>query len=183
MYYGRDSRNPYGAKGGYVRDYRSDYASRYGDREPYDRYGDSAYSRYDNARGRRDYESDMEYRDSRYFDMRMDRHYEEEYLSDHEIKAWSKRLMEEVEDKDKAFFKPENIEKRAKELGIRYDKFTPDELYVTVLMIYTDYHKTLGTANFDMYVKLAKDWLCDEDVAHQYSHKLRAYYEHIVNGF
>ena len=82
MYGRRDGRNPYGSRGGYVRDRdmenNNDYARRsYNDyNREYDmRRGDRAYSEQDYARGRRDYEysrqSDMA---NDYNDMR-DGHY------------------------------------------------------------------------------------------------------------
>lgn len=103
-----------------------------------------------------------------------------EMLSDRDLMEWSKRLLGEVEEKDKAFFKYENIEKKAKDMGIKFDKFSLDEFYVVVLMQFTDYYKTLGTANMDIYLRLAKDWLCDEDVAMKYGEKLAAYYDYVV---
>lgn len=60
----RDGRNPYGSRGGYVRDSRRGGYDRnyrdYGDTEYDTRRGDRAYSQQDNARGRRDYEYDRQ---------------------------------------------------------------------------------------------------------------------------
>ena len=36
--------------------------------------------------------------------------------------------------------------------------------------------------NTDIYLKLAKAWLCDEDVALRYGEKLAAYHDYIVMG-
>ena len=105
-----------------------------------------------------------------------------EYLSNEDLKYWSKKLLEEVEEKDKAYFKMENIEKKAKEMGIEFKEFTKEEFYVATLMTYTDYAKTIGTANLDIYLKLAKDWLCDEDVAVKYGEKLATYFDYVVEG-
>ena len=80
----------------------------------------------------------------------------------------------------KESFKKERVMRRAEELGIKFDKFTPEELYVTTLMLFTDYFKTLGNSNTDLYIKLAKDWLCDDDVEAQYGKKLATYYKKIV---
>ena len=74
------------------------------------------------------------------------------------------------------------IMKKAQEMGIKFDKFTEEEFYTTVLMLYSDYKSSLGTANADIYLKLAKDWLCDEDAEMQYGEKLAAYYESVVEG-
>ena len=91
-------------------------------------------------------------------------------------------MMKEVEEKDKAFFKYENVEKKAKDMGIQFDKFSFDEFYTTVLMQYTDFCKTLGTANMDTYLRLAKDWLQDQDSELKNSEKLYAYYYYVVMG-
>ena len=65
----------------------------------------------------------------------------------------------------KQFFSKENITNKAKQMGINFDKFTEEELEVATMMVYTDYCKTLGTSNMDLYLRLAKDWLEDDDVA------------------
>lgn len=172
-----DGRNPYGAKGGYVRDrdYDYDYDMRGGRRDygmedyGYD-YGPSYDSRgrryeieaYDSSRGRgRDYHRSGP-------------------LSDDELEKWAKKLNNEIEEKHKQFFKMDHIITKAEQMGIRFDKFTPHELYVATLMMFTDYKDALNTVNADIYVKLAKLWLCDEDASVKYGDKLKAYYEHIV---
>lgn len=105
-----------------------------------------------------------------------------EKLGKEELSHWGKKLMNEMEDKDKQFFSRENILKRAKELGIKFDKFNEDEFYITTLMVYTDYCKTLGTANIDIYLRLAKDWLEDDDVSTRFGEKLAVYHDCIVEG-
>lgn len=166
-----DGRNPYGSKGGYVRDHGRDYDDYdYEDMEMYDRRrGDRRYSD-----GRR-YDIEMETRDS----ARYDRH----SRGDKELKQWSKRLLSELEDKHKQLFNMEHVTKRAEEMGIRFEEFSPFELYTTALMLFTDFKDALSTTNLDIYLKMAKYWLCDEDAELQYGEKLRAYYETIVNGF
>lgn len=194
----RDGRNPYGSRGGYVtsRDPRRmedyargheyeyerpeyergmDYRMRDGHYYPFEIAGRVGYEeemfdpycpdmRYDYARGRgRDYASP-------------------EILPNRELMDWNQKLMKEVEEKDKVFFKYENIEKKAKDMGIKFDKFTFDEFYTTALMLYTDFYKTLGTANMDTYLRLAKDFLCDEDSITKYGEKLACYYYGVVMG-
>lgn len=105
-----------------------------------------------------------------------------ENLSKQELEHWNKKLMKEVEDKDKQFFAKENIMKKAKEMGIKFDKFNEEEFYLTTLMMYTDYCKTLGTANMDIYLRLAKDWLEDKDVSVKGGEKLAVYHDCIVEG-
>lgn len=105
-----------------------------------------------------------------------------EYMSDKELKMWADKLMKEVEEKDKAFLSRENIRKRADEMGIKFEKYSFEEFYVVVLMKYTYHCKTLGTANMDIYLKLAKDFFEDPDTAVRYGEKLAAYYDYIVEG-
>ena len=208
----RDGRNPYGSRGGYVTSRDPRRRDRMGRMEDYNYSRGEDYARgkdyeyegpeYQNRdmamrrdghyypfeiTGRMGYEEEMY--DPYYQDMMYDyargrgRDYAgAEMLSNRELMDWSQKLMKDVEEKDKAFFKYENVEKKAKDMGIQFDKFTFDEFYTTVLMMYTDYCKTLGTANMDTYLRLAKDWLCDEDVAMRYSEKLATYYDTIVMG-
>lgn len=206
MYPMRDGRNPYGSRGGYVtsRDPRrrdrmhgmEDY--NYSRGRDYEYEGPEYPNRDMTMRrdghyypfeitGKMGYEEEMF--DPYYQDMMHDyargsgRDYAgAEMLSNRELMDWSQKLMKDVEEKDKAFFKYENIEKKAKDMGIQFDKFTFDEFYLVCLMMYTDYCKTLGTANMDTYLRLAKDWLCDEDVAMRYGEKLSTYYDTVVMG-
>lgn len=104
------------------------------------------------------------------------------YLTEYELDEWSKRLLHSIDEKYKDTLKKEHIIKEAEEVGVHFDQFTKDEFYVTVLMMYTDYCKTLGTANFDVYLKLAKDWLVDDDIAVKGSEKLAVYHDKIVQG-
>ena len=137
---------------------------------------------YIRSRDARDYGMDSrDYRD--YMDSRDYRDYKKkQYLSDGELEHWAEKLKKEVEEKDKQYLSKENIKKRAEDMGIKFDKFSFEEFYVAVLMMYTDYCKTLGTANMDIYLRLAKDWLCDEDVSVKYGEKLAAYYTRVVKG-
>ena len=173
----RDGRNPYGSRGGYVRDSRGydyNYDGRMMDRRGYDYYPFEVRGRV-GSRYPEDYNYDS---DMRYDYYPRDGH---STMSEEELKHWGKKLLDEVNDKDRQYLKMESVIKKAEQMGIRFDEFTPYEYYITVLMMFTDYSKTLGTANYDIYIKLAKDWLCDEDVAAQYGKKLTAYYENVVN--
>lgn len=207
---GRDGRNPYGSRGGYVVSSRSDRGEDYArsgrnDRRMMDRrmmdqrmdrgmdYGHGGY--YEGEfRGRTgdhrmDYGEDyrMDYGDYRrdyadhndyYGDMG---DYGGGYLSPDELRHWEKKLMQGMEKGEKDMMSREKILKRAEDMGIKFEEFTPDELVVATLMMYTDYCSTIGKASLDMYIKLAKDFLCDEDAGVQYGEKLAAYYDHIAN--
>lgn len=166
----------------------------YGGAEDYARGRDYNYGE-DYARGRgRDYNYGNDYargRDYGYMpyppymmDYGYGRDYAQggEYMPDKDIKMWADKLMRDVEDKDKQFLSRENIRKRADEMGIKFDKYSFEEFYVVVLMKYTDHCKTLGTANMDIYLKLAKDFFEDPDTALRYGEKLAAYYYDIVEG-
>lgn len=168
----------------YEKDYGSYQRSRQYDRGgyPFEVYGevemrDAARRR--NSRGQfmrdRMYEP-MYMRDGRYD------YGEDERLGDRELMEWSKDLLEEVPEQYKSYFTVDNIERKAKEMGIDFDKFSFSELYTTTLMMVTDYKDTLGMGNMDTYLRLAKDWLCDKDVAVKYGAKLATYYDEIVNG-
>lgn len=132
--------------------------------------------------GRRDYGYDMNY------DMRGRYDYGYDYAGDYgenltreELEHWKKKLTKELDEKDKQFFSKENITNKAKQMGINFDKFTEEELEVATMMVYTDYCKTLGTSNMDLYLRLAKDWLEDDDVAVKGGEKLAVYYDCIVS--
>lgn len=129
-----------------------------------------------------DYNDYADYNDgvNYYNDYAQDGHYPQ-YLKPKELMKWGKKLLEEVDEKEKSQFSMQNIEKSAREIGVRFDDtITKDEFYVTVLMQYTDYCKTLGIANMDLYLRMAKDWLNDEDSELQGGEKLAAYYYAVI---
>ena len=151
-----------------------------------DYYSDS---RYDNPRGPMHFESDGRYDYDDEEDMRRrrssttgrymrDRH---KQLPEENIERWTRSLMSELEEKDRQLLKMDTILRRAKEMGISFDKFTEEELYVTVLMLHTDLAKAFGPSiTLDHWIKAAKAWLCDPDAAVRYGKKLAAYYNSIV---
>lgn len=233
---GRDGRNPYGSRGGYVvsgrsrrdrargrndyeshnAEYDSNYGADYGTgeynprdsvygRELYGYYGDTPFEirrnypmrdremdmnydrEMDYARGGRGRDRNMDYGDYARggrrdygYDYRMDYGEDETMLSKEELEEWTKELMEDFDTREKEMFKKEKIMKRAEDLGIKFDHFKPEEYYATVVMLYTDYKKTLGTSNVDIYLRLAKDWLMDDDVEMKHGEKLAAYYDNVV---
>lgn len=103
-------------------------------------------------------------------------------LDEREIEDWIHELLENVDDKDREMLKKEKILKRAEEMGIKFDHFTKDEFYLVTIMEYTDHCKTFGSANIDTYIRMAKDWLMDDDVKVKHGEKLAAYYDYIVKG-
>lgn len=205
----RDGRNPYGSRGGYVvsRDPRRrdrvmgredyNYEREYPEQEDYARNRMGRYDGHyepieimgrfngyyggaeDYARGGNRGRGRMDYNYGR------DHGYGYDYaggmLDDEDIEYWTEKMKRKVEDKDKQFFTHENIRQKADQMGIKFDKYSLEEFMATVLMMYTDYCKTLGTANMDLYFRLAKDWLEDDDVAVKYGEKLATYYDTIVD--
>ena len=141
----------------------------YGGGEDYARSGRMRDYRYEE-----DYRMPRDYRD--YAD------YGSERLERHEIDHWVEKLMKNLNPDEKEMLKMDKIMKKAQDMGIKFDKFSEDEFYVTVLMTYTDYKDTVGKSNIDMYVRLAKDWLCDEDTGVRYGEKLASYYDNVVEG-
>lgn len=106
-----------------------------------------------------------------------------ETLNHKEIEKWNKRLMKEIEEKDKQFFSKENISNKARNMGISFDKYNQEELAVATAMMYTDYCKALKPfvgANMDVYVKLADAFLNDKDASVKGGEKLAVYHDCIV---
>jgi hypothetical protein len=178
MYYGRDfARNPYGARGGYVDSNMYDMARR--GRGRYD-MDEMDYNMYDSRRGGgRDY-GEYDYERGDFSPYNMDRH-KKSMLDDRTLEMWSREMMQEIEPMHHQKFKMDAVVKKAEEMGIRFDKYTPMEYYATVVMLVSDFGKTLGMSNIDIYTKLAKDWLCDPDAGIKYGEKLAAYYYNIAN--
>lgn len=106
----------------------------------------------------------------------------DEKLPEEDIERWTKSLLGEMEERDRQQVKMDTVMKRAQDMGISFDKFTPEEFYVTVVMLHTDFSKVLPAQPMDTYIKMAKAWLCDPDASKRYGKKLAAYYEEIVNG-
>lgn len=144
-------------------------------------YGPMATQRRERMDRGGDYRDHGDYRD--YNDYNDYNDYRRDYgqkLNRQDIEHWISKLMQKIDEKDKEMFKKEKVLKKAEELGVRFEQFEPEEFYVTVLMMYTDYCKTLGNANTDIYIRLAKDWLMDDDVRMKHSEKLAEYYKRLV---
>lgn len=106
-----------------------------------------------------------------------------EKLGKEELEKWNKKLMKELEEKDKAMFTKQNITQKARQMGIQMEEFSEDELLTTTLMMYTDYCKALKPYvgnNMDIYVSMAKAFLTDKDAMVKGGEKLAIYYDNIV---
>lgn len=106
-----------------------------------------------------------------------------EGLTRDELEHWKRKLIQEVDEKDKQFFTTEMISQKARQMGAEMKHYNEEELVIATLMAYTDYCKAIkpyiGT-NMDIYVALGKAWLEDDDVAVKGSEKLAIYYDCIV---
>ena len=131
-------------------------------------YGDYNYDmRYDmRGRGGRDYGYDMA------GDMG-------ENLTKEELEHWCKKMMSELDEREKQMFSKESILQRAKNMGIQFDKFSEMEFYVNVIKNYTDHKKSIGE-NPDMAIKLARDDFNDEDGEYKGSEWLAIYFDTFV---
>jgi hypothetical protein len=105
-----------------------------------------------------------------------------EKLSEEDLKEWYETLCEEVPEQFKSLYKKEHIEQVAKQMNIKFEKFEPMELVVTTVMIATDYPKSVGFADVNRNVAMAKEWLEDKDSNLKGAEKLSAYYDNVVKG-
>ena len=145
-------------------------------------------------RDRRDMNYDgNDYRDYRSYRDRRDMNYgrqdygwgSNDYGGSEDVeKKYEKELehwMEKLKSKSKINIPFEQAIQQAKSMGVRFEEYSELEFYVTMLMLASDYQKTLGN-DANIYMKLAKDWLEDDDIAISPSEKLCEYYYAIVKG-
>lgn len=137
---------------------------------PQEDYGRGRDYGYPDMRGRRDYGYDYGYD---YGD------YGEDALSKEELKEWEHKLMGELDEREKQMFKKEVIIPKFKQMGIEMKDFTEDELYVFTLAKYLDHKHSIGQ-NVDLSIRIAKDNLCDQDIAYQGSMYLMKYFDTFV---
>ena len=126
----------------------------------------------DYGRGRRDYGYDYGYDD--YGDYG-------ETLSEKELEEWCHKLKSKLDEREKQMFSKEMISQKAKQMGKEMKGFGEKELEVVCLMLYDDYKPSVGQ-NPDLIIKLAFDWLNDQDAAVKGAEKLAMYKDYIVDG-
>lgn len=190
------------------RQYDSRYDSAYNSRQDNARY-DRNYQQYDQYSN-----SSMDMRNDRYYDAernrqvfpydeeqdearRYDRSYhnvkgldyaDEDYgekLTREELEKWDKRLLKEIDEKDKHFFKDELMAQKSKQMGIQMKGFNEKELGTTAMMLYTDFDEVLKPfigSNLEVYLHMAKAFLKDPDASVKGGEKLAIYYDCIVKG-
>ena len=108
-----------------------------------------------------------------------------EKLTKEELEHWRKKLDKEVGDEQsKNFFKKENIEQKARQMGIEMKNFDAEELALASYMLYSDYCKSMKPyvgSNMDIFVKMGEEFLTDPDSAVKGGEKLALYFD-IVSG-
>ena len=199
---GRDMRNPYGSRGGYVSSRRSgrDRAMDYGHDYPEHDYRYD--SRYDRGRMDYRYDRDVEYPREHNRPMeyemygvggmrplssdyrggrRMDYGYD--YASEDMEKEYKEDLhewIEKLKKKDRFGLSKEMVVQKAKEMGVKFNEIDEMEYYAMYLAMVTDYQ---GISNDPhLYLAMAKDFIFDDDVNVSPSEKVCIYLYKIVKG-
>lgn len=102
-------------------------------------------------------------------------------LTEHDGEEWMKHI-ENSDGTRGAHFSKEEVKQMAQKHGIKFEDFSEFDLYLATNMMYSDYCDSLGayTKNPDAYVKMAVDFLEDEDFEGKPEEKLALYYHDIV---
>ena len=160
----------------YLRDRANRRTSNYnmrisGTRDQHSGSGRSYGNYYDNY-DERDYNHQEEFHGGR---LSKDYSYmKDEYEDD--LKRWVSRLRR----KSNSQYSMQDVIEHAKQMGIKFDEFTEDEFYAVYLMKLSDY-PFLGSEP-KVYIKMAKAFFEDDDIAVSPSEKLCIYYYKIVKG-
>ena len=104
-----------------------------------------------------------------------------ETLSEQELESWNKRLMEQLDEREKQMFHKDTIMQKFKQMGKPMEGFGEKELYTATLMSYTDDKEFIGQ-NPDLAIKLGYAFLTDKDASKRGAEKLAVYYDEIVMG-
>ena len=131
---------------------------------------DYGMSDYRGGYGRRDYGYDYGYDD--YGDYG-------ETLSVKELEHWNKKLMEQLDEREKQMFSKDAIMQKIKQMNIPMDGFGEKELYTATLAMYTDHKASIGQ-NPDLAIKLGRDFLTDKDSNVKGAERLCVYYDTFV---
>ena len=166
----QDARNPYGAKGGYVRDRRNDYEDDYPRRK---RDYEDDYATY-NDRRMRDYDDEEDYRRRDYGKPKM--------FSRKDMETW-KSMMRHEDGTRGEHFRKDQVKHACQQAGIDCEEFGEDVFCLAMNMMYSDYCKVAKKYGVDMpeyYADLAKAFLRDKDFDGKPEEKLYLYYKAIV---
>ena len=102
-----------------------------------------------------------------------------ESLSSEELHKWQKKLMEQLDEREKQMFRKEAIIPKFKQMGIEMKDFNEEELYTLTLAKYTDHKQSIGQ-NPDLAIKLARDFMIDPDSNVKGSERVAVYYDTFV---
>ena len=102
-----------------------------------------------------------------------------ENLSDEELEEWNKKLLKQLDEREKQMLSKDTIMQKARMMNKSMEGFSEKEFYTTVLMVYTDYKNSIGSSP-ELSIKLAHDWLSDKDAKVRGGEKLAVYYDCIV---
>lgn len=102
-----------------------------------------------------------------------------ETLSDEELDRWNKKLMQQLDEREKQMFSKEAIMQKIKQMNIHMEGFGEKELYTATLAMYTDHKSTIGQ-NVDLAIKLGRDFLTDKDSNVKGAERLAVYYDTFV---
>lgn len=142
----------------------------YRDYNDYNDYEDYGYNRGNDRRG--DYNDYGNHDD--YGEDYAAKGGEEEYKED--LKKW----IEKMKSKDRFKVPYDKIIEQAKNMGVKFEKYSELEFYAVYLAMVTDYKTISG--EYSMYLKMAKDFLEDDDAQLKESEKVCAYLYTIVLG-
>ena len=104
-----------------------------------------------------------------------------ETLSDKELEEWNKKLIGQLDEREKQIFSKDAIMQKIKQMGLKMEGFSEKELYTNTLANYTDHKKSIGQ-NPDLAIKLAYDDFCDQDSEYQGAEWLAVYFDTFVEG-
>ena len=90
------------------------------------------------------------------------------------------KWVEKLKSKDKFKVQKEQILHEAKNMGVKFDKFTEEEFYATYLMLVSDFYKI--STDYKTFIVMAKLFLEDDDIAVTPSEKICIYMYEIVMG-
>lgn len=130
------------------------------------------YDNYDE----RDYERDYNHQEE-FHGGRLSQDYASmKYEYEEDLKRWISRLKR----KTNSQYSMQDIIEQAKQIGVRFDEYNEDEFYAVYLAKLSDY-PFLGSEP-KVYIKMAKAFFDDDDIAVSPSEKLCIYFYKIVKG-
>lgn len=103
-----------------------------------------------------------------------------ETLSDEELEHWNKKLLHQLDERERQMFSKESVMQKIKQMNIPMSGFGEKELYTASLAMYTDHKASIGQ-NLDLAIKLGRDFLVDKDSNVKGAERLAVYYDTFVD--